>query len=74
MKLKVISFNGIKNHLFQWSYDMKYFCRTALYMAVGKENIEIIKLLLANDKIDINQGYIINIFFIKFEIISFNEI
>ena len=53
---------------------MKYFCRTALYMAVGKENIEIIKLLLANDKIDINQGYIINIFFIKFEIISFNEI
>ena len=33
-------------------------CKTALYLAVEKENIEIIKLFLTNDKLDIN---IINI-------------
>lgn len=31
---------------------------TALYYAVEKSNIEIIKLLLANNKIDINIQYI----------------
>ncbi len=30
------------------------FYKTALYLAVEKENIEIIKLLLANDTLDIN--------------------
>ena len=35
-----------------------YLYKTALYLAVEKENIEIIKLLLKNDKLDIN---IINI-------------
>ena len=48
--------------------------KTALYSAVEKENIEIIKLLLNNDKLDINLGYILNIFYIKFKIISFNYI
>ena len=33
--------------------------KTALYHAVEKENIEIIQLLLSNDKIDVN---ILNIF------------
>ena len=45
-----------------------------LYLAVEKENLEIIKLLLSNDKIDIN---ILNIFiniFIKFTIKYFNDI
>ena len=30
------------------------FYKTALYMAVDKENFEIVKLLTKNDKIDIN--------------------
>ena len=50
------------------------FYKTALYLAVEKENIEIVKLLLTNDKLDINIINILNIFFIKFKIISFNEI
>ena len=50
------------------------FYKTALYLAVEKENIEIIKLLLNNDKLDINIINILNIFFIKFKIISFNGI
>ena len=43
------------------------FYKTAFYLAVEKENLEIIKLLLTNDKIDIN---IINIFLISFNIIQ----
>ena len=35
---------------------------TALYLAVEKENIEIIKLLLTNDNLDINLGYIFHTF------------
>ena len=35
------------------------FDKTALYLAIEKENIEIVKLLLSNEKIDVN---IINIF------------
>ena len=31
-----------------------YLYKTALYLAVEKENSEIIKLLLSNDKIDVN--------------------
>ena len=31
---------------------------TALYSAVMNENIEIVKLLLTNDKIDVNIKYI----------------
>ena len=48
--------------------------KAALYLAVEKENIEIVKLLLTNDKLDINLLNIIYIFFIKFKIISFNKI
>lgn len=36
---------------------------TALYAAVENENIEMIKLLLTNNKIDVNIPYIINLFF-----------
>ena len=51
-------------------------------MAIIKENVEIIKLLLSNDKIDVNILNILNLFYIKFkiisligfEIINFNEI
>ena len=52
-------------------------------MAVEKENIEIVKLLLTNNKLDINISNIFNIFIIEiqnhissitFKIIYFNEI
>ena len=43
---------------------------TALYMAVFDENVEIIKLLLSNDKIDVNILNIPILFYIKFEILS----
>ena len=38
---------------------------TALYLAVDKGNIEIIKLLLSNDKLDINIMNVFNIYFIE---------
>ena len=48
--------------------------KTALYLAVEKENIDIVKLLLSNDNIDVNIPFILFIFYIKFKIISFNII
>ena len=41
-------------------------CNT-LYLSVEKENIEIIRLLLTNDKLDINKINILNIFFPKIQ-------
>lgn len=40
------------------------FYKTPFYEAVKKGNIDIIKLLLANNKIDINIPYILIIFFL----------
>ena len=60
-----------------------YFYQTALYLAVEKENIEIIKLLLSNNKLNINILNISSHFFytiksqifqIKFKITYFNAI
>ena len=48
--------------------------KTALYLAIEKENIEIIKLLLSNGKIDVNAPNIINLFYMKFKIIYINRI
>lgn len=48
-----------------------YFHETALFLAVKKGCIEIIKILLTNDKIDVNELNILNFFFIYK---SFNEI
>ena len=64
MKFKIISFNEIIIRIY----------KTALYLAVEKENVDIIKLLLSNDKIDINILNILLLFYIKFKIISFNDI
>ena len=36
------------------TFILNYIYKTALYLAVEKENIDIVKLLLANDKLDIN--------------------
>ena len=82
MKFKIISFNYIHNFISLWNSNIffneiliKYFFyKTALCLAVEKENIEIVKLLLMNDKLDINLGYILFRFFIEFNIISFNRI
>ena len=56
---------------------MKYrFYKSALYLAVGKENIEIVKLLLANEKINVNLAFIFKkLFFYKIEnyIFQFNS-
>ena len=70
---KIIYLNGIRNHIFERSFNIIY--KSVLYLAVEKENIEIVKLLLNNDKLDINFRYIfIQFILIKFEIISFNGI
>ena len=52
---------------------MIQFYKTAFYLAVQEENIEKVKLLLNDDKLDINLLNILNIFLIKFKIISFNQ-
>ena len=52
MKFKIISFNEIQ----------VYFYKTPLYLAIEKENIEIIKLFITQDNIDINIPYILIIF------------
>ena len=44
MKFKIISFDEIK----------AYFYKTPLYLAIEKENIEIIKLLLNKENVDVN--------------------
>ena len=37
---------------------MQKFYKTALYLAIENENIEIVKLLLNNDKTDVNLQHI----------------
>ena len=73
-EIQIIFFNYIQNHIFQWNFNIIMIFKTALYLAVEKENIEIVKLLLTNNKLDINIINILNIFFIKLKIISLNEI
>lgn len=44
---------------------ISYFNETILFIAIEKENTEIIKLLLSNDKIDVNIPFVIFIFIFK---------
>ena len=53
MKFKIEYFDEIWGYLFQWN-SIKNFFKTPLYKAVENENIEIIKLLLSANNIDIN--------------------
>ena len=52
--------NGVWNNFFLWNlnnifqWNLKYINKTALFLAVENENVEIIKILLAFDKLDIN--------------------
>ena len=43
---------------------MTRFNKTALYLAVEKENIEIVKLLISNNKTDPNIIYILSYYYI----------
>lgn len=52
MEFKIIYLNKI--------IILCFFDETALYLACLKENVEIVKLLLANDQIDVN---VLNILF-----------
>ena len=56
------------NEIIAWFY------KTALCLAVLKENVEIIKLLLTNDKVDVNIGFILTTFLIKFKFMNFYKI
>ena len=51
-----------------------YIYKTAIFLAVERENIEIVKLLLTNDKLDVNIQYILLIIFLKFKMKNFNYI
>lgn len=64
-----------KKLIILWNLEFYYFYKTALNFAIEEKNLEIVKLLLSNNKIDVN---IINILynillFIKFSI-YINEI
>lgn len=47
-----------------FNYIRYYFYVTALYLAIEKENIEMVELLLTSDKLDVNIFNIFRIFFI----------
>ena len=71
--LKFMNFNGILNYIIKSCFKsivfmelylnfneimMKFLNQTALFLAVEKENIEIIKLLLMDETINLNIPYI----------------
>lgn len=49
---------------FEWNYYL-YLYKTALYFAIEYNNIDILKHLLTNDKIDINAFTVQIIFYLK---------
>ena len=54
IKFKIISFNEIQNHIISYNSNIIGFYKTVLYMAIEKNSIEIVKILLMNDQLDIN--------------------
>ena len=63
MEFNIKCFNYVQNWMFQWNFNLKYFNsvfflnriqKTPLYIAVKAKNVEIVKLLLSNNKIDVN--------------------
>lgn len=73
MKFIFQFFNEIFKSKIQWNYSFNIYT-TLLYSAVDGENIEVIKILLANPKLDVNAPTIFNVFLfeIKFKIDYFN--
>lgn len=59
----MIKYNSKLNNSMKFKFSAIY--NTALHMAVKKERIEIIKLLLSNDKIDVNIPFVLYIFIFK---------
>ena len=60
-----------------------FYYKTALYIAIENENVEIVKLILLNDNVRINRPYVRTyhlliklafIFLITFQINNFNNI
>ena len=47
--------------------------KTAFYLAVEKENIEIVKLLLSNDALDVNTRYILCCVFLYYYKFHFSQ-
>lgn len=79
MRFNIYKFNrdSIRNEIHRWIY------RTTLFYAVGKNDVEIVKLLLTNDKINVNvlnihtkfyQYHSISRHFMWFQVIFFNYI
>lgn len=46
------------NKYFDWVFKL-FFYKTPLYLAVEKDNLDIVKLLLTNQSIDVSHGYIL---------------
>ena len=53
-------FNEIQYRIFQWNSNIIHFYKASLHLAIEKGNIEIVKLLLTSDKLDINLLLIFN--------------
>lgn len=60
MTLNKIILNGILERNFEWNLYL-FIYLTALFMAVKDENVEIVQLLLSNDKINVNIECIYNV-------------
>lgn len=59
-------FNEVIKQIFEWSY-INLFYKTALFKVVENENLEIVKLLLANKEINVNILNIIVLFLYKIQ-------
>ena len=51
---KIYSFFLNEINISKYSQNLIKFHKTAIFLAIDKENMEIIKLLIANRKLDIN--------------------
>ena len=61
--------NRIQNDIFKFSYNAMIY-RSALHLAVEKENLELVQMLLSNPKIDVNI-IAISIYSVKFHFYLF---
>lgn len=62
----------LKIDFFWWNFNKNFFLnKTALHIAIVNENVEIVQLLLASEKIDTNIIFISNKILIKFDKKSF---
>lgn len=72
---QIIFINQILKWKIEWNFKHFIFNQTPLFTAIQWENVEIVKLLLSNDKIDVNCGEILKyILFIQLKIEFFNLI